>query len=173
MTGKVFMRKNKTFFLQKDKTSVRKPSKKDNEELADLMCKDIVLRSEFEIKDNDMPTGTDFSEKLKRWCDRNNSISMSIINENDQAIGLISLRHIFRNDRNAKIGYWLGSSYRKKGYTSQAFGLVIDLAHKLQLSCVSSTVLKNNVASQKIWEKYGATKREKDESKFIFSISLK
>lgn len=88
-----------------------------------------------------------------------------------KAIGMISLSHQNLLQHTARIGYWLGSIYWHKGYASKAFHLILEKAKEREFEAVSSMIKKENIASKKIWDKYGAQTIDKD-NKYLCTITL-
>jgi RimJ/RimL family protein N-acetyltransferase len=78
-----------------------------------------------------------------------------ILKSDDSLAGLISLYDIDRDNRKAKIGYWLGKHYRGQGYTSEALKLIIKYAfEKLKLNKISASVLVCNHKSNYLLKKF-------------------
>jgi ribosomal-protein-alanine N-acetyltransferase len=104
----------------------------------------------------------EFSETNKKWIVENHADMFAIV-LGKKAIGLISLSHQDTINHTARIGYWIGSTYWNKGYTSKAFQLVLDQAKIRKIKYASSTIKRDNIASKKIWDKYGAQTENKDD----------
>ena len=98
-------------------------------------------------------TAEEFFEKTKDWQDSTNSESYVIIKDNS-SIGLTSLSHM--TQESASVGCWISSKEWHKGYATQSFELLLQIAKKRGIKCVVSTINKDNVASLRIWEKAGA-----------------
>lgn len=111
-----------------------------------------------------------FIETNKKWAVERCADLFAIVLEK-KAIGMISLSHQDIVKHTARIGYWLGSRYWNKGYTSTAFQLILDLAKRKRLQYVFSTVKEDNIASKKIWERYGA-QSALEEDKYFFLIEI-
>ena len=78
---------------------------------------------------------------------------------NMEAVGIIDLYDIEKEDKKAKIGFWIGEEYRGKGFTSEAVKEVLQLAFKkLKLNKVSAEALKDNTASNHLLKKLGFRK---------------
>lgn len=112
----------------------------------------------------------EFSETNKKWIAEKHSDMFAIV-LGEKAIGLISLSHQDTIRHTARIGYWIGSEYWNKGYTSKAFQLVLDQAKIRKIKYVSTTIRKDNIASRKIWDKYGAQTEDKD-GKYLCTIDI-
>jgi ribosomal-protein-alanine N-acetyltransferase len=106
------------------------------------------------------------------WCQRNHAVSMVILKNDELAIGLISLSHINEEEKSGGIGYWIGSDYWKKGYGTEAFALVLNLAVEMKLTHVWGTVDKRNEASQRIWQKFGGQMQPLNEKNDRYTITL-
>jgi ribosomal-protein-alanine N-acetyltransferase len=112
-----------------------------------------------------------FMETNKKWAAERCADLFAIVLEK-KAIGMISLSHQDIVNHTARIGYWLGSRYWNMGYTSKAFQLILDLAKRKRLQYVCSTVKEDNIASRKIWERYGA-QSVLEENNYSFAIEMK
>jgi len=138
-------------------------------DLVSILNFDKKLKKELKSQRKNI-TIKDFVEYNKKWAIKNNAQIFAIVLKN-KAIGSISLSYISMQNKTARIGYWLASDYWSKGYVSQAFKLILDLAKKMKLENVSSTIEKENKASRRIWEKYQAQFTEKN-NKIIPIINL-
>lgn len=112
----------------------------------------------------------EFSETNQKWIAKNHADMFAIV-LGEKAIGTISLSHQNTINHTARIGYWLGSAYWNKGYASKAFQLILDQAKKREIKYVSSTIRKKNIASIKIWNKYGA-QIEYEDDKYLCTINI-
>lgn len=111
-----------------------------------------------------------FMETNKKWAAEKCADLFAIVLEK-KAIGMISLSHQDLVSHTARIGYWLGSKYWHKGYAGKAFLLILELAKRKKLKYVCSTVRADNIASRKIWEKYG-TEKVLEDDKYFFVIDI-
>ncbi len=76
--------------------------------------------------------------------------------ESGKIVGMIGLRSINRQDRNAEVGYWVGTSFQRRGYAGEALDLILKFAFKeLRLARVYAVVHQKNVASVKLLERIG------------------
>ena len=81
------------------------------------------------------------------------------IEYNGEVIGMINLYQIDRVNKKAKVGYWIGKDYRRKGFVSEALKLIIDFAFsKENLNKISAKVITTNIESNNLLEKYGFKK---------------
>jgi len=103
----------------------------------------------------------EFIAHNKKWCKINKAKIYSIIRKTN-AIGLISLSYIDIQNKEARIGYWITSKHWGKGYTTEAFKQVIDIAKENDIESVSCTISKENQSSKAIWQKFKAKFKEKD-----------
>jgi RimJ/RimL family protein N-acetyltransferase len=77
-------------------------------------------------------------------------------NGSDEIAGMIGLRNINRQDKNAELGYWVGKPYQGRGYAAEAIRLILKFAFKeLRLVRVYAVVHQRNVPSIKVLEKAG------------------
>jgi ribosomal-protein-alanine N-acetyltransferase len=112
----------------------------------------------------------EFVDKNKKWADDKNADIYAIV-LGIKAIGMISLSHQDSLQHTARIGYWLGSAYWNKGYTSKAFQLILKKAKEREIESVFSVIKKESTASKKIWDKYGAQMIDNDD-KYLCTITL-
>lgn len=71
-------------------------------------------------------------------------------------IGLCALAHIDKANRKAELGYWIGKTYRGKGYAKEALELALGLGFaKLGLNRVYARVLADNERSKRLLESLG------------------
>lgn len=77
-----------------------------------------------------------------------------IVNEENEIIGLTTLKHINYEKKQSHIGSWLGYPYWGKGYNEAAKKEIFKIAFlNLQLSYVFAGAKTNNVRSLKAQEK--------------------
>lgn len=76
--------------------------------------------------------------------------------ESGEIVGMIGLRNINRQDRNAEVGYWIGKSFQRRGYAKEALWLVLKFAFTdLRLARVYAVVHQKNVASVRLLDRIG------------------
>lgn len=76
--------------------------------------------------------------------------------ESGEIVGMIGLRNINRQDRNAEVGYWIGKSFQRRGYAGEAMLLILKFAFReLRLVRVYAVVHQRNVASVKLLDRIG------------------
>lgn len=108
-------------------------------------------------------TSVKFIAYNKQWSKKNKAQIFAII-INREAIGLISLSRINKKAQTARIGYWIASKYWNKGYTSEAFKQILNLAKDNNIKFVSCSIPKENRESEAIWKKFNAKFEEKGNS---------
>lgn len=82
------------------------------------------------------------------------SLSRVIVNEENEIIGLTTLKHINYEKKQSHIGSWLGYPYWGKGYNEAAKKEIFKIAFlDLQLSYVFAGAKTNNIRSLKAQEK--------------------
>ncbi len=123
---------------------------------------DCSLLKHLGSNNSDKISEQEFSETNNKWIAEKQADMYAIVLEN-KAIGIISLSHQDTINHTARIGYWIGSAYWNKGYTSQAFRLMLDQTKRKGIKYISSTIEKENIASIKIWDKFGAQIESKDD----------
>jgi len=115
-------------------------------------------------------TEQEFLEKNKKWVVEKNTDMFAIV-LGKKALGMISLSHQNAISHTARIGYWLGSDYWNKRYGSKALELILEYVKKREFKGVSSTISKDDIASKKIWDNFGAQSELKD-GKYSCSVEL-
>lgn len=141
----------------------------NTEQIVALLNNDKKLLAALE-SNNRKITKRAFIEKNKDWV-RSKGADMFAIFVESTAIGMMSLSHQDLLNHKAEIGYWIGSNYWGKGYTSKAFLQILDFAVSKGIKHVSSTIKEDNIASKRIWEKYGASMVLKN-NRFYVSLTL-
>jgi RimJ/RimL family protein N-acetyltransferase len=156
MAGLMASLRHKGVCLAALDVSVRTPRLRDAEALAHLLCKDGALRQSLGVPAGDKPDAQAFLNKIERWCEKNNSITLAIVEAGGLAVGTISLSNVHEQECCGGIGYWLASDQWGRSYTSQAFALVLWLARTNGIRRISARVARENVASLRIWRRYAA-----------------
>lgn len=73
-----------------------------------------------------------------------------------EIVGGIGIQQLDYINQLAEVGYWVGKSYRRRGYGSQAVNLVLSFAFtKIKLHKVYARVYGPNVGSGKLLKKLG------------------
>ena len=76
--------------------------------------------------------------------------------ESGEIVGMIGLRNVNRQDRNAEVGYWVGTSFQRRAYAKEALRLVLKFAFReLRLVRVYAMAHQKNVASVKLLDRIG------------------
>ena len=96
---------------------------------------------------------------MKDWNDGINNFAFAC-RLDDQTIGLVTLADLDPFSGNAELGIMLASaSFRKKGYASEAIGLILDYAFgELRLHRLFVRVAPENNASTRLFESFGFQK---------------
>ena len=134
-------------------------------DLVNLLNFDDRLRDDLGFKDDDSPmTVFDYQAFTEAWIERTRSQHFAIVNEGDIAMGQISLSHIDKDKGEARCGYWLGTKYRNRGYTKEAFEQIVGLARQMELKYLVASISPRNDASLAIWAKYRPMVEKKEGS---------
>jgi RimJ/RimL family protein N-acetyltransferase len=81
------------------------------------------------------------------------------LSDSKKVIGGITLKNLNMTDLNAEVGYCIGRRFWKKGYSTEALGLILKFAfNDLKLRRVYAVVHEKNIGSVKLLEKAGFTR---------------
>jgi len=152
-------------------TTIKEPGRREAEQLAALLREDDGLRGELGIAADDRPEGEDVLEKLREWCRKRRATTFAIM-AGDTAIGTISLSHRSEEGRTARIGYWVGTRYRRCGHGTRAFATILRRAAAEGITSVSSSVAAWNEGSRRIWERHGATSTPDSGGRIRYEITI-
>lgn len=133
--------------------------KNESKQLANLLRQDPALREELGFPNADTITPESVHADILTWQKKKSATCYGIFRNNEIA-GMISLSHQNEEERTARIGYWIGTAYRRKRIASDAFAEVLSNAQKKGFATVSSKIDKTNHASISIWEKYEPKTKE-------------
>ncbi len=122
-------------------------------QIANTLSNDKLLAKANGSSDLAPVTPQEFFDKTKQWQIATNS-EPYIICLGNSSIGMISLSHI--DSTSARAGCWIASNEWHKGYGTQAFNLLLEIAKKRGIKTIISTINLNSIASLRIWEKAGA-----------------
>jgi [ribosomal protein S5]-alanine N-acetyltransferase len=76
-----------------------------------------------------------------------------------KVIGMANIYSLNYKDKRAKIGYWIGKQYRRKGYAIEASKAMIDFAFgELQFNKLTGKTLAENKASNSLLKRLGFRK---------------
>lgn len=124
---------------------------------ADLMTailnKDGVLRHWLGMENAPEITREDFRQTAEEWQKEKRAQTYIIYAQ--EAIGSISISHI-SEDGTARIGYWLASKAWNQGIGTEAFALALEKARQLGIHKVRSEIQADNIASLRMWQRWGA-----------------
>ncbi len=77
-----------------------------------------------------------------------------VLKETKEFMGIVSLYDVDKPENKAKLGYWIGKNYRRKGYTEEAVKEVIRFAfEELKLNKISAKTMANNKKSEFLLKK--------------------
>ena len=88
-----------------------------------------------------------------------------------EAIGSISISHI-SEDGIARIGYWLASKAWNQGGGKAAFALALEKARQLGIHKVSAEVQADNIASLRMWQRWGAKQEMLTENRVRVTLDI-
>lgn len=99
---------------------------------------------------------TPLSEKdIDDWSDPERGVHFLVCVE-EQPVGIAMLIDVFHEAGNGEIGYWIIPDEQRKGYATEAAGLVVKHAfHDQGLYKLIARTFADNEASQRVLEKHG------------------
>ncbi len=99
----------------------------------------------------------DFIPKTRQKQRQNKGYELGIeLKETKEIIGMMSIRDIDQQNKNAEVGYWIGRKYWGQGLGSEALQLMIQFCfNKLKLKRLYAKVLHPNIASASLLQKQG------------------
>ena len=118
-----------------------------------LTCDKALLKSLGSGQRSRTATPSELFEDIEKW-QTDNKASSYAIRLGNKSIGLISLSH--QKSTHAQVGYWLASSQWNKGYTTEAFVQIIEIAKRRGFTRLSAFIDSSNAASKHIWDNLGA-----------------
>jgi len=118
------------------------------------------------------PTGEEFDLGIHDWCRSRNAYTYAVVIGDGTVAGTISLSHIDHESHSARIGYWIGSSYRGKGYGTKAFELVVAEALSRGIERVRASIEQENLPSRRIWEAHCGYVVHCQDEKVTYEIEL-
>lgn len=138
-------------------------------QLAEVLSTDEKLHRKLS-PNSEMTTisALEYMQGCKNWEAIKNGKCFAIVWEK-QAVGSISFIH--KDDETASVGYWLKSDMWGRGICTQAFKHIIILLQNTGYKYVTASILKENIASKRIWEGYNTTFR-KDDKRYYPIIKL-
>lgn len=139
-------------------------------DMFELFSTDDILRKELGLEDKVFSAEEEF-RFVSDWCEKTKSVQFVIRYQNEFA-GMISLSHIDKKLKTARIGYWVGSRFRNEGICSEAFRQILDIARDKGIEEVRSDIDKDNENSLKIWEKYSPVIVEKNKKQVTISLMI-
>jgi len=119
-----------------------------------------------------MPTAADFLTKVESWEKRKNGETYAIV-VNTRPVGIISVHPSPDDSSCGKVGYWVGSEYRDKGYCTDTLQQLAVVAEQHHIHTVSGTTVDANASSCRVWQKLHAQCERTSEGKQNFTLPVK
>jgi RimJ/RimL family protein N-acetyltransferase len=146
-------------------------TREDAATLASMLCADSLLRRDLSIQDDVRPTANDFLQKVNTWGKETKGATYAI-STTEGAVGIISLRPSSADQHKGKVGFWIGSAHRRKGYCTDALQQLIAVAARSDFDSISGTVSEGNTASCRVWEKLHASSDETETGKRRYKLPM-
>ncbi|MDA3839436.1 MAG: GNAT family N-acetyltransferase [Candidatus Delongbacteria bacterium] len=136
-----------------------------------LIGSDTQLQKELGFKKGSIPTKLQVEKDFISWCESHKAEMYSIFKD-DIFIGLITISRIDVKNKSARLGYWLGSEFRQKGYSSIAYRKMLDKVPSMGINKLNGSVLVSNLPSRLLWENHGATEIGKEKDNIVYELIL-
>ena len=151
---------------------LREPDIAEAAAIAELLNRDIQLRADLRCRDDFSTSAEGVLGTLAEWCQAKRAVSYAILADG-VAVGVISLSQIDPMTRTGRIGYWVGSAHRRRGYCKAALALVLREARRRGLRAVSASVHRQSLASTRLWENLHAAAEPEPTGHLLYTLSLR
>ncbi|MFC1451827.1 GNAT family N-acetyltransferase [Verrucomicrobiota bacterium] len=152
-------------------TTLRKVTHDDAAQLAAMLRADTQLRGDLSIPNDARPTVADVLTKVQSWETKTNGETYTIVADVGP-IGIISVHPSSEDSTLGKVGYWVGSKYRDRGYCTDALRQLAAVAANHHMTSVSGAVTDTNIASCRVWQKLNAHSETIEEGKQRFTLPV-
>lgn len=139
-------------------------------DLSSMISTDRALKKYLGFGENDNLDADEFLEDIRKWCQSRDAISFAILLNGKTALGMISISRIHSRAKIARIGYWIGSTYRSNGYCTTAFKLVVNEAAGMNITKLIFTIAEKNLHSRQIWERLGGYATGEDKGRLSYEL---
>lgn len=102
-------------------------------------------------------TDEGFLSYTQSWCREKSAQSFAVVNQEDCAIGLITLSHIDAAKGTARTGITLCSQHAGRGIGAAAFSQLLIIARNLGVRKVGGDIPEADAARPEMWARCGAT----------------
>jgi RimJ/RimL family protein N-acetyltransferase len=143
--------------------TIRPLQEEHAERLVTILNNDGALRAELGTAEVVAIEG--FLQRLRVWMEEHRGTTYAIVLDRSP-IGTISISQAGMGEGTVRIGYWLASEYWNKGFGTEAFKQMLDVARGKGATTAIATIPKTSLASYKIWQKAGAMFEEGPEQFF-------
>ncbi len=134
-----------------------------------LITSDMQLQKDLGFTEKSIPSKAQVENDFRSWCESHAAEMFSIFKD-DTFIGLITLSRIDIRNKSARLGYWLGSEFRNKGYGAIAYRKMLDKVSSMGIAKLNGSVLVSNLSSRRLWENHGATVTGKEKDNIEYEI---
>lgn len=138
---------------------LREIRERESRQMAELIGQDRPLMEELGFNSEKQLTAKSIYSDIQAWQKSKSAVCYGIYHDN-QITGMISLSHHNQKEKTARVGYWVGNDFRRKGIASKAFAAIIGKARTLGIERLSSKIDKTNYPSLSIWNKYKIKREE-------------
>ncbi len=152
--------------------TLRELTLQDAAAIAEMLNDDVVLRADLGIRSAPQNTSDTVMREVGEWCKSHQAVSFAIL-AGGVAVGMMSLSRIDPKAGTGRIGYWVGSCYRRQGFCTKAFKLVLQEAVLRGVHTLSSSIDKDNVPSRRLWESAGATSTPVTAERMRYTLEIK
>jgi RimJ/RimL family protein N-acetyltransferase len=139
--------------------------------LAQMLNTDKTLRYDLGIDTGFQTNAIATLEFFREWCQTRKAM-LYVILADKVVVGTLSLASIDHVNHTASVGYWIGSSFRRKGYCTHAFDQMIQLARRIGLHQVNARIHWDNVPSIRLWEHHNASCFDDTDEHDLYVLNL-
>jgi len=150
---------------------IRPLHQEDYDKIAKLINSDLTLQKEFGFQPESIPTGSQLEKDFQAWC-KSHSARMFVVYKSALFMGLFTVSRLDSVSKSARLGYWIGSQFRHKGYGALIFKMMLTQLASMGITELRASVNPANIPSRKLWEKNGALRVESETENLEYQLKL-
>jgi RimJ/RimL family protein N-acetyltransferase len=139
------------------------------EGLAQILNSDAALNQQLGTDVTQPVSLEELKQTAAHWQQTHNGVIYCIWT--NCPVGTISLGQREDGDT-ARIGYWIASSQWGQGIAREAFRQVLEIAHCSGMRGVKASIDSQNIASLRLWRRYGAAESPQPGGQVVVYLEL-